>query len=732
MKCLNYCVLLALSLLSSCSESEYISVPDINFEKAIIGLGYDDIIDGRVLKKNIASVEKLNVDFTGMTGQAFLQISDLTGLEGFISLTHLSCYNNLLTNLDLSQNRSLTNLTCPSNKLTSLDLSQNIALLTLMCYDNELAKLDISQNTALTNLNCVNNKLAKLDITQNKVLESLVCSHNKLTSLDVTQNTDLTSLNCVNNEVAYLDVTENTALVSLECNDNKLNSLDVSQNTALAILNYNLSIVGYSELTSGKVFNTNVEQKNDCVIYNSLGIPYVIEEAVLDLGGENEYRIELKGWKNGKIQKWGIIRYSGINASVGFYDKDDVPDIIVKTGNGDKSLGFLSLLDNNSHLLNEDIPLIINNSSPYNIDFQSENREDPDTWNNNQNNPYKIFSAENYFVSVPKINWLSFTEKYNINESNLSGKDYLLLAEKASMGEKFDKTSPFLVFALMLKGLEEVNKNPEDWEKYNMSFDSHYRNFDENYLSAVINEYYGYWKQDLLVPFTLHNCGEGNNLHMLCYRGSQSDKRRSIYNQKLEKIKGQLDSGLNVLLNDVLKKKSAFSISEDSHLWTLYKESIQRNAFVDLISQTINDNIFLEINIGFEKSDSLLNAYYKQLMSKADSNGNISWGDETNSTNRSSKTIRQKQRNWIKYKEACAKFFSQLNSKYSKEFWLNYFTIIQAEKLHDLAGCNCWSNYYSYSNKALNDSKYYKLHFSVLDDYNCNAYLFNGEMDEGC
>ena len=689
MKCLNYCVLLALSLLSSCSESEYISVPDINFEKAIIGLGYDDLIDGRVLKKNIASVEKLNVDFTGMTDQTFQQISDLTGLEGFISLTHLSCYNNLLTSLDLSQNKALTFLTCPSNKLTSLDLSQNIALLTLMCYDNKLAKLDITQNTALTNLNCVNNELAKLDVTQN------------------------------------------TALISLWCNDNKLNSLDLSQNTALASLNYNLSIVGYSELTSGKVFNTNVEQKNDCIIYNSLGIPYVIEETELDLGGENEYRIVLKGWKNGKIQKWGIVRYSGINASVGFYDKDDVPDIIVKTGNSGESLGFLSLLDNN-HLLNEDIPLIINNSSPYNIDFQSENREDPNLWNNNQNNPYKIFSAENYFVSAPKITWISFTEKYNIDESNLAGKDYLLLAEKASMGEKFDKTSPFLVFALMLKGLEEVNKNPEDWEKYNMSFDSHYRNFDENYLSAVINEYYGYWKQDLLVPFTLHNCGGGNNLHMLCYRSSQADKRRSIYNQKLEKIKGQLDSGLTILLTDVLEKKSAFAISEDSHLWTLYKESIQRNAFVDLISQTFNDNLFLEVNIGFGKSDSLLNAYYKQLMSKADSNGNISWGDETNSTDRSSKTIRQKQRNWIKYKEASAKFFSQLNSKYSKEFWLNYFTIIQAEKLHDLAGCNCWSNYYSYSNKALNDSRYYKLHFSVLDDYNCNIYIVNDEMNEGC
>ena len=711
MKCLNYCVLLALSLLSSCSESEYISVPDINFEKAIIGLGYDDLIDGRVLKKNIASVEKLNVDFTGMTDQTFQQISDLTGLEGFISLTHLSCYNNLLTTLDLSQNRALTNLTCPSNKLTSLDLSQNRALTFLTCPSNKLTSLDLSQNIALLTLMCYDNELAKLDISQNRAL---------------------TNLNCVNNELAKLDVTQNTALISLWCNDNKLNSLDLSQNTALASLNYNLSIVGYSELTSGKVFNTNVEQKNDCIIYNSLGIPYVIEETVLEMGGGNEYKIELKGWKNGKIQKWGIVRYSGINASVGFYDKDDVPDIIVKTGNGDESLGFLSLLDNNSHLLNADIPLIINNSSPYNIDFQSENREDPNLWNNNQNNPYKIFSAENYFVSAPKITWISFTEKYNIDESNLAGKDYLLLAEKASMGEKFDKTSPFLVFALMLKGLEEVNKNPEDWEKYNMSFDSHYRNFDENYLSSVINEYYGYWKQDLLVPFTLHNCGGGNNLHMLCYRSSQADKRRSIYNQKLEKIKGQLDSGLTILLTDVLEKKSAFAISEDSHLWTLYKESIQRNAFVDLISQTFNDNLFLEVNIGFGKSDSLLNAYYKKLMSKADSNGNISWGDETNSTDRSSKTIRQKQRNWIKYKEASAKFFSQLNSKYSKEFWLNYFTIIQAEKLHDLAGCNCWSNYYSYSNKALNDSRYYKLHFSVLDDYNCNIYIVNDEMNEGC
>ena len=51
-------------------------------------------------------------------------ISDLTGIEGFINLTEFSCYGNQLTNIDLTQN-TVIYLNCENNQLTSLNLSQN-------------------------------------------------------------------------------------------------------------------------------------------------------------------------------------------------------------------------------------------------------------------------------------------------------------------------------------------------------------------------------------------------------------------------------------------------------------------------------------------------------------------------------------------------------------------------------------------------------------------------------
>ena len=87
---------------------QYTSIPDQNFEQALIDFGYDDVIDGKVLTANINSVDSL-----------FLyrkNISDLTGIEDFIALSFLNCSSNQLTNLDVSQNTALTGLDCGGNK----------------------------------------------------------------------------------------------------------------------------------------------------------------------------------------------------------------------------------------------------------------------------------------------------------------------------------------------------------------------------------------------------------------------------------------------------------------------------------------------------------------------------------------------------------------------------------------------------------------------------------------
>ena len=94
-------------------------VPDDNFERALINLGFDSgPLDNFVPTENIKNIKTL--DIPGKN------ISDLTGIEDFASLSILNCAGNNLTSLDLSKNTSLTQLYCSYNNITSLNTSKNI------------------------------------------------------------------------------------------------------------------------------------------------------------------------------------------------------------------------------------------------------------------------------------------------------------------------------------------------------------------------------------------------------------------------------------------------------------------------------------------------------------------------------------------------------------------------------------------------------------------------------
>ena len=227
------------------SFGQFTSIPDANFEQALIDLGHDDLIDGQVLTSNISGVDSLNI--------ANLNILDLTGIGAFTAITYLDFSGQGITSPDpdLSQNSFLTTLKCGANSLTSLDLSQNTALTYLDCSGNDIANIDLSNNTALTHLIFIgvgNVSMGgvpiNLDLTQNTSLNHLDCSGARLTSLDLSQNTALTYLNCAYTLLTTLDLSQNMALTYLNCSGigygtssgTPLSSLDISQNTALTIL----------------------------------------------------------------------------------------------------------------------------------------------------------------------------------------------------------------------------------------------------------------------------------------------------------------------------------------------------------------------------------------------------------------------------------------------------------------------------------------------------------------
>ncbi|GAB3976324.1 hypothetical protein GCM10028806_35610 [Spirosoma terrae] len=219
-------------------EYPYTPVPDVNFEKALIKLGIDDIQDGKVLTASAQKVVKLDLEF--------MSISSLQGIEAFSNLTELICIANGLTSLDVSKNKALTSLYCGSNPITSLDLSQNVSLLILQCSFNRLTSLDVSKNTALTHLIYNTDAvmpqeyyLKSLDVSKNLALISLACYGHGLTTLDVSRNTALTNLDCSNNNLSSLDVSRNRALTSLNCMYNRLTSLDLRNNNQLKAVSCN-------------------------------------------------------------------------------------------------------------------------------------------------------------------------------------------------------------------------------------------------------------------------------------------------------------------------------------------------------------------------------------------------------------------------------------------------------------------------------------------------------------
>ncbi len=214
-----------------------------------------------VTLEEVKRITRLNVSGNWVSSEEGYdgKLTSLRGIEYFESLTHLDCFGNQLTALDVSKNTVLTKLYCYSNRLTTLDVSKNTALTILYCYNNQLTTLDVSKNTALTYLSCGINRLTTLDVSKNTALIDLSCYSNQLTTLDVSKNTALTDLSCFNNQLTALDVSKNTALTDLSCGFNQLTTLDVSKNTALTELD-----CAYNQLTALDISKNTTLTELDC------------------------------------------------------------------------------------------------------------------------------------------------------------------------------------------------------------------------------------------------------------------------------------------------------------------------------------------------------------------------------------------------------------------------------------------------------------------------------------
>lgn len=142
-------------------SAQNVLIPDANFKAYLVGNNAINTNGDTEIQTSEAN------SFGALINVAGLNISDLTGIEAFVGLGELVCFDNQLTSLDLTQNTSLVLLNCSDNQLTGLDLSQNGILQVLNCSVNQLTSLNVANGnnanlpaasfnaTSNSNLTCI-------------------------------------------------------------------------------------------------------------------------------------------------------------------------------------------------------------------------------------------------------------------------------------------------------------------------------------------------------------------------------------------------------------------------------------------------------------------------------------------------------------------------------------------------------------------------------------------------
>jgi hypothetical protein len=213
------------SQFSSKTGTQYIKIPDINFEAKLIKELIDDVKDGKLSVSKAEKITSLNIRSSNIT--------NISGIEAFSNLTTLNCSANKLTSIDLSNNIFLSTLDCSSNQLKSIEVSKNVNLGSLNCYNNRITELDLSKNTFLKSLDCGSNQLTTIDVSNNIKLTIFSCLENQLKNIDISKNTFLLGFYCRYNQLTNLDISKNWFLSYIDCEGNQLTTLDISKNLRL-------------------------------------------------------------------------------------------------------------------------------------------------------------------------------------------------------------------------------------------------------------------------------------------------------------------------------------------------------------------------------------------------------------------------------------------------------------------------------------------------------------------
>lgn len=153
----------------------------------------------------------------------------LKGIENFTELEALFCYDNIISDIDVSALKKLKYLYCNNSNVHNLNVLGCSELLILDAHYNFLETLDVSSCSKMFLLSiCFNPKFRDINLSTCKALGTLYCQSCSLTSLDMSGCNQLIGLHCWGNQLTELNLEGCSNLMDLWCGDNNLFSLDLT------------------------------------------------------------------------------------------------------------------------------------------------------------------------------------------------------------------------------------------------------------------------------------------------------------------------------------------------------------------------------------------------------------------------------------------------------------------------------------------------------------------------
>ena len=224
------------------TNPDIVFISDANFKAKLLEADVTNIIaqnDNGPIKVDINNdgeiqvSEALNVVYLYVFES---QIQSLEGVNSFVNLKYLRCFNNQLTELDLSGLNNLEELICSINQLPSLNVNNLTNLKYLMCASNQITSLDLSMLTNLEYLGVQNNLLTNLAINNLTNIYDLNINTNQISNIDISNLINLQFFDCRWNSLTSLNLDGLVNIQTFKCSSSQITNLDLSSLINLELL----------------------------------------------------------------------------------------------------------------------------------------------------------------------------------------------------------------------------------------------------------------------------------------------------------------------------------------------------------------------------------------------------------------------------------------------------------------------------------------------------------------